>query len=254
MITQASAVTGGRKRRIPYVERINAQTPQLASMIQAQRESERADEGLGIQRDQLALNEEMFGYNKANTEREWGMREDAADDAEDKDKLAMMLGLGNLGVQGYMGHKRNTAIESLLTPEVSKATAAPALSKVTPNTPGVMSSGQVPSGSGIMTTPSAKTPGFFSKAGLSNVPGWKSSLTSGSTWLGGMAGTVGANALYKGDNKVKKAAIGAGVGGAVSWAASGGLQKLLSGGGAGGGNPYDTVLGSVLGGIGGLFF
>ena len=69
-----------------------------------------------------------------------------------------------------------------------------------------------------------------------------------------MAGTVGANALYSGDNKVKKAAIGAGVGGAVSWAASGGLQKLLSGGGFSGGNPYDTVLGTVFGGSGGLFF
>jgi hypothetical protein len=203
-------------------------------MIQAGRENTRADETLALQNQQ-------FDFTKANAARDWEMREDAADDAKDKDKLAMMLGVGNIGVQAYMGHKRNTAINSLLTPEVSTATARPVLSGSATN--------QIQSGALSPSGATSSAPGFFSKAGLSNVPGWKGAATSGSTYLGGLAGGVGSNVLYKGDNKLKKAAVGAGIGGATSWIASGGLQKLFSGGGFSGGDPYDTVLGTVLGGI-----
>jgi len=216
MATQFSAVTGGRRRRIPYIERINAQTPQLAQMIQAQKANQRAD-------------------------REFAFREDMAEDAREKEKLAMMLGVGNIGLQGYMGYKKNQAIEKLLTPEVTKEVATPALSPV-----GYGGPGGEPGVGGISTpTGEGATPGLFSKVG--------ESLTSGSPWLGGLAGTIGSKALVKGDNKFKKAAVGAGIGGATSWVASGGLQKLLTGGGFGGGDPYDTVLGSIFGGAGGLF-
>ena len=224
-ISQFRAVTGGRRRKPNYVAMINAQLPYLPSLMETKRQSEMADEMMKLEK------------------KRFGIEEDVAETQKKRENLAMMLGLGNLGLKGYFGYKRNKALENILdATEVAEPIKKFAKISYSPGSPGPSITSE---------TVKAKAP-FFTREGVGTAKNWLESLTSFSPWVGGASGFA-AGKLLGGKDKLKSGLAGAGAGGLTSWALSGGLKKLLTGQGAGA-DIYDTIVGSVLGGVfGGLF-
>jgi hypothetical protein len=238
MTTQFGAVSG-RRRRPNYTGIINAQSPNLPQWMRLGKEAKFADERLALDREGLRLTKE------------------ATQEQQDKENLALMLGVGQTALQGYMGYKENKAVDEIISNiPVKGATTKPAVAPF--DWSRVQDPSQIPKktiASEVVNAPTIgteTTPSFFSKEGLLNKEAWGEALTSGATWGGGLTGTM-ASSLFGGDDSTKNALIGAGVGGLTSWAMSGGLQTLLKGGGLGGGDMYSSVIGAGMGWLGSLF-
>lgn len=140
---------------------------------------------------------------------------------------ASVIGLGQLGMSTYFGKKRDDALEEIISgsgKDVVKGAVAPTLSGADPTGTGP---GMVPMELGG----TAKTPGFMSslKSGASN---W--GTIAGSSLSGGAAGGELA-ARFFGDNTLTRAAGGAVVAGGLGYLASGdpytaGISALFGGG------------------------
>jgi len=204
-MSQMSAVTG-RRYRTPYVDIINAQTPYLPQIRQAEADAEYRDKVLAQNQQQLDL---------ARDQAEW---------QAGQEKTANIIGLGKLGLDTYFGLKRNSMLDSAI------------------NAPTALPEGAL--GAGAMSPASATAEGGGFLSGLKTAGGRVTETAS--RWapagIGGLTGyafgdDVGQFVPFGGEKE--KATVGGAAVGALSGAImSGGdpTTMLVSGlvGGIGG--------------------
>lgn len=222
---QTSAVTGIR-RRPRYRERIEAEIPFMPAKYQLKQEKEYREKGIALEKESLALYKERL-------EKEEELATQQMEEYEKQAKKSSLIGLGQLGVTGYLGHKQAKATEALVPKGGAAATKTPWFSEAKAPTT------KAP-GAGFQ--PSTITPGFFSKEGLTSGAGWGGAAKTFAPYAGGALGITAGRSLFregKGD-RARRTVTGMAAGGAAGY--------LFSGG-----NPYATAISMFIGGIGSFF-
>jgi hypothetical protein len=209
----ASQLYGVSGRKLPSdtVDIINSQTPYLPTLYKQKADDEYRMKTLDLQEKQL------------NQEKELG--QEAIDVQKRQNRVANLLGVGNLGLKAGMGLYADKGLSTATTPVAST------LSKTTPEITNYLFGG---TGGGV----SGETPSIASK--LMDTGTWGEALTGYEPWAGGAAGALASRFLTKKDDSAaKKGLIGAGVGAGVSALASGG-------------DIYKSVIGGIFGAAGGI--
>ena len=226
----------GRKVKPNYVSAINAQTPYLYSMKQANEASDYQDKMLGLREKELAQNKELSDASLA-------LSEDALKQQEEQNKRSNLysgLNLGaNLGL-GYMKYKASDPANIY-----SATDSVSSLGKTTgSNLSQDAATNLADLGEGLNEIgKTSSVSDFLSAEGAGNLSNWAGALTKPKTYLTGLGagaagGQIGKSLL--GDNDLT---------GALSGAAVGGLTEYLTGG-----NIYSSITSGLLGGLGGLLF
>jgi hypothetical protein len=180
---------------------------------------------MGLREKELGLKEqELATYEQLERE--------ALEQQKKQARQANLLAGGNLALRTGLG---------LYGDKMAKDTT-PAVDAVSGASPKV-SAGMTSGVSGMTSGASGGTTGISPASWTGKATDWGKwggALTGFESWAGGTAGGLAANILGKDEGRTKKALIGGGVGAAVSALASGG-------------DIYKSIVGGVLGGLGGLF-
>lgn len=222
---------GGRKVRPNYTEVINAQTAYLPALYKQKAEDEYNTSVLGLREKELGLQERSIEQQEQELATMEQLEREALEQQKKQARQANLLAGGNLALKaglGLYGDKLAKPTTSPPTTDTGSAALGVGAGSADPAT----GTGLVKSG---MQGMSSSWTGKATDWGK-----WGGALTSFEPWAGGTAGGLAANILGKDEGRTKKALIGGGVGAAVSALASGG-------------DVYKSIIGGVLGGLGGLF-
>lgn len=207
---------GGRRVQPNYVDIINQQTAYLPAIYRQRADEEYQQATLGLREKEIAEQQRQFEISQE-------LEREALEEQKKQAKRANIMGIANLGLKtglGLAGEKMAKAG----APAVAETVAKEAIPKVADTVVSRVTGGNVHGLTGKATD--------WGK--------WGSAVTSWEPWAGGTAGGLAANILGKDEGRTKKALIGAGTGAAVS--------ALVTGG-----DIYKSVVGGILGGLGGLF-
>jgi hypothetical protein len=218
---------GGRKVRPNYTDVINTQTQYLPALYKQKSEDEYNTAMMGLREKELGLKEqELATYEQLERE--------ALEQQKKQARQANLLAGGNLALKTGLG---------LYGDKLAKGGG----------TVGTPQAGGTFGGAGTMEGASVALGGYSQAGGASSniSPAswtgkatdwgkWGGALTGYESWAGGAAGGLAANLFGTDEGRTKKALIGGGGGAAVSALASGG-------------DIYKSIVGGVLGGLGGLF-
>lgn len=202
---QFSAVSGLR-RRPTYVDQINARTPYLRGRKRLKESKEYDAKMLGLKEDELAQNEKIS--------------REALELREEQGKRSNIIAATGLGVNAYLGHKRNKAMDDIMFGDSDKVDTG---------------------GGAIRPSPSfADVPSELPESGLDKISG---SFGKGKTYATGIGGGLTGARLGK--------SIGGslGIGGEKEQATVGGA--LVAGGLEyfSGGDIYSSIASGLIGGV-----
>lgn len=215
-LAQLQAVTG-RRIKPKYRDIIEAQVPYLLDRYRIKKENELTQQGLDLQAKGLEQNT--------------ALAREALDEEKKQARRSNLIALGNLGLQTGLGAYSVFSDKTPEAPIISPKTTDIA-QKTTAITPDLGFTSSETGGSTAVP--------FLSKSGILDTSKWKGAFTEPSTYGGAGIGTLAARTIGKDKSTLTKALIGAGAGGLASAAFSGG-------------SPYESVVGAVLGGLGGIF-
>ncbi len=212
-LSQYGSITG---RRYPkhYTERINAQTPYLPQYIAAKERKELA------KRD-LEMRQRHFEQGQA-------LQRDALEERKKRERQAMGLSAGKLGLNVAMNAEDTTVGDIMPKIGLGKSTGTTATESFNPSTPGVFTTGQIKQKSDSLT------------GGARDL---FAGLQIGDIISSGLVGFGASRLIDKDASSLKKFGMGAGAGAAMNLIS--GLSE--------GNSIYDAVVGGIFGGLGGLF-
>ena len=216
----------GRRVRPSYTDIINQQTGYLPAIYRQKAEEEHQQSLLGLREKELGLQEKGIEEQSRQFALSQQLEQEALEEQKKQARKANLLAGGNLALRTGLG----------LYGEKMAKQGAPAVA----DTAGVASKGTEAVASGITGGASSSISPTSWTGKATDWGKWGGAATSYEPWAGGMAGGLAANILGKDAGTTKKALIGGGVGAAVSARASGG-------------DIYKSIVGGVLGGLGGLF-
>lgn len=99
MIGQQGVTQGRKKKKLNYVDMINARTPYLVEKYANEENEAYNDEILALEKKKMAENKEYT--------------DEQLKEQKKQGNVALGLGVANLGTQAYMGYKQSEALEKL---------------------------------------------------------------------------------------------------------------------------------------------